>query len=84
MIRDRPMSRDRSELAVGDRVIARYTTRGTHRSGRPVVFRSLDIFRLEDGRIVELWNTWDRLGLAQQLGLVPDMETLLHREAETQ
>ena len=68
-------------LAVEDRVIARYTRRVKHRSGRAVQFRSLDIIRLVDGRIVEFWNTWDRLGLAQQLGLIPDVEVLLERES---
>jgi ketosteroid isomerase-like protein len=69
-------------MAFGAFVIARYTTRGLHRTGRRVTYRSVDVFRFVDGRIAEVWNAWDRLGLCQQLGLVPDTMTLMRCEAE--
>ena len=64
----------------GDKVVARYTFRGTHQgdfqgaapSGNPVTGTGIGIFRLDNGRIAEVWAQWDRLGFMQQLGLVPD------------
>lgn len=67
-------------LCVGDRVIVRYTTTAIHRTGKPLSYRSLDIYRLHEGKIVEIWNTWDRLGVVQQLGLVPDSLALMEQE----
>jgi hypothetical protein len=29
------------------------------------------IFRIADGKLVELWQHWDQLGMLQQLGVVP-------------
>jgi steroid delta-isomerase-like uncharacterized protein len=50
-------------LADGDRVVRRYTVRGTYHgpfpgapaSGRPIVLRAIAIDRLIDGRLVESW-----------------------------
>ena len=63
-------------LADGDRVVARWTTRGTHTgefmgipaTGRFVTTSGITIFRLEDGLIVEEWSESDTFGLLQQLG----------------
>lgn len=63
-------------LAEGDLVAARWTTEGTNTgawAGRPptgkrATFSGVNIFRLRDGKVVELWNHRDDLGLAQQLG----------------
>jgi len=57
-----------------------WTTRAKHRSGREVSYRGIEVFRVEDGRIAEIWTSWDRLGLLQQLGLVPDTEILMAQE----
>jgi predicted ester cyclase len=35
------------------------------------VIDGINIFRIEDGRIVERWGRLDGLGLLRQLGLVP-------------
>jgi predicted ester cyclase len=35
------------------------------------VIDGINIFRIEDGRIVERWGRLDDLGLLRQLGLVP-------------
>ena len=63
-------------LADGDRVVARWTTRGTHTgefmgipaTGRVVTTSGITIFRLENGLIVEEWSESDTFGLLQQLG----------------
>ena len=66
-------------IAEGDRVAARLTGRYTHRgeylgvapTGKAVVLLKMDIFRFVNGRCVEHWDSADRLGLLQQLGMVP-------------
>jgi steroid delta-isomerase-like uncharacterized protein len=66
-------------VAEDDKVVARWTIRGTHTAdwlgipptGRSVAFSGVNIFRLADGRVVEIWNYRDDLGLMQQLGAVP-------------
>jgi steroid delta-isomerase-like uncharacterized protein len=66
-------------VAEGDKVVVRFTNRGTHQgegmgippTGKRVVYTGIDIFRIEDGRIVERWGEVDGLGLGQQLGTVP-------------
>jgi steroid delta-isomerase-like uncharacterized protein len=63
-------------LAEGDLVAARWTTEGTNTgpwagrapTGRHARFSGVNIFRISDGRVVELWNHRDDLGLMQQLG----------------
>jgi steroid delta-isomerase-like uncharacterized protein len=59
-----------------DLVAARWTTTGTHTgpwaqvapTGMHVTFSGMNVFRVRDGKIVELWNHRDDLGLMQQLG----------------
>jgi steroid delta-isomerase-like uncharacterized protein len=66
-------------VAEGDRVVARWSARGTHNgdfNGMPPTGKVADssgitIFRVEDGRIVEEWSESDMLGLLQQLGAIP-------------
>ena len=63
-------------LAEGDFVAGRWTASGTHRgawagvepSGRPMRFSGINVFRFADGKVVEIWNHRDDLGLLQQLG----------------
>jgi steroid delta-isomerase-like uncharacterized protein len=43
---------------------------GVRATGRAVRITGMTIARVEDGRIVEGWNEWDRLGFATALGLV--------------
>ena len=65
-----------------DKVVLRWSTTGTHTgpygkvspTGRVVTMTGVDIYRLEGGRIVEVWSMWDALAAYQQLGLVdPDV-----------
>jgi len=63
-------------VAEGDLVAARWTTEGTNTgawagrapTGKHAVFSGVNIFRFEDGKVAELWNHRDDLGLMQQLG----------------
>ena len=66
-------------LVDGDKVIERTTARATHTgefngipaTGRQVMWTEIHIYRLEDGKIAELWSEIDLLGLLVQLGAVP-------------
>lgn len=66
------------ELAEGDLVALRTTTRGTHRgtllgvppSGRPLEIDGTDIVRIEDGMIVEHWGLTNTVGLIRQVGRI--------------
>jgi steroid delta-isomerase-like uncharacterized protein len=64
-------------LAERDLVAARWTASGTHTgtwshlapTGKRVEFSGVNIFRFDDdGRVVEIWNHRDDLGLMEQLG----------------
>jgi steroid delta-isomerase-like uncharacterized protein len=63
-------------IAEGDLVACRWTASGTHLgpwgaiapTGKSVHFSGVNIFRLRDGKVVEIWNHRDDLGLMTQLG----------------
>jgi steroid delta-isomerase-like uncharacterized protein len=62
-------------IASGDRVAGRALHHGTHTgpfmglspSGKHVSQEEMHFFRLEDGRLVELWGVRDDLGFRQQM-----------------
>ncbi len=66
-------------IAQGDRVVTRCTTRGTHRGDyfgtppthRRVAIGEVQIYRVADGRIVEMWLVFNVLGVLQQMGMIP-------------
>jgi len=66
-------------VAEGDKVTARFMARGVHRgsfmnlppTGRPITMTGIEIFRIEDGKIAELWAEANLLGLMLHLGAVP-------------
>ena len=69
---------DDDVIAEGERVVIRWTLRGTAQgeSGPvPVTFTGIDIFRIADGQLAELWQITDDLGLEQQLAAAPAMGT---------
>ena len=67
------------QVAEGDRVVTRWTFRGTHTaaymgvppSGRQLTVSGVHIHRIVDGKIVEVWAYPDVLGFLQQLGVIP-------------
>jgi ketosteroid isomerase-like protein len=67
-------------LVAGDKVLIRWTMTGTQEgefagiapTGRRVTVTGFDLFRIEGGKIVEMWQEMDQLGLMQQLGAVPE------------
>jgi predicted ester cyclase len=67
-------------IAEGTRVATRGTFRGTHQSefmgvspqGTQVEVAYMDIWRIENGRVVESWVQMDRLGILKQLGVSPN------------
>lgn len=66
-------------IAEGDKVVLRLTVRGTHQgelmgiapTGRRVEMSGIDIARVADGKLAELWSNFDQMGMMQQLGVVP-------------
>jgi steroid delta-isomerase-like uncharacterized protein len=63
-------------VAEGDLVVGRWTTQATHTgewagvppTGKQATFAGVNIFRIANGKVVELWNHRDDLGLMEQLG----------------
>jgi steroid delta-isomerase-like uncharacterized protein len=70
------------QIAEGDKVAYRWTARGTHQgefmgiapTGNRVEMTGISIARLIDGKIEEIWENYDALGMMQQLGIVPSSE----------
>ena len=66
--------------AEGEKVVLRFTFRGTHQgefmgvapTGKQVTMAGIDIFRIADGKIAELWNQEDVLGMMRQIGAIPE------------
>ncbi|MFQ5996820.1 MAG: ester cyclase [Dehalococcoidales bacterium] len=66
-------------FAEGDKVVQRFTARGTHQgefmgiapTGKQVTIPGIAIHRITGGKIVENWVSMDMLGMMQQLGVAP-------------
>ena len=71
-------------FAEGDKVVVRWTLRGTHRgnieiasvgtippTGKHVSIAGMDIYHFRGGKMVERWRYWNELQLLQQVGAVP-------------
>ena len=62
-------------IGEGDKTTVRFTLSGTHRgefmgvaaTGRSVSVSGLALFRLEDGKVAELWEEFNPQGLMEQL-----------------
>jgi predicted ester cyclase len=69
-------------IAEGDKVVARWRSRATHRgeymgippTGEEVEFTGISVYRIEGGKIAESWNSEDQLCLMRQIGAVTDLD----------
>lgn len=67
-------------IAENDRIVTRFTATGTHLgplrglspTGKRFRMSEMAAFRIENGRIAEKWGLLDRIGMLQQLGIVPE------------
>jgi steroid delta-isomerase-like uncharacterized protein len=65
-------------IGAGDKVVIRWTLRGTHTgpfasiapTSRHIVVTGINITRIEGGKVVEHWASFDHMGLLQQLGVM--------------
>ena len=68
-------------IAEGDRVVKVWTANCTSKgdfmgipaTGKPIVVKGIEVFRIVDGKIAENWVSMDNLGMLQQLGVIPPM-----------
>ena len=68
-------------IAEGDKVVARWRSRATHRgdymgilpSSKEVEFTGISFYRIEGGKIAESWIVEDQLGLMRQIGAIPEL-----------
>jgi steroid delta-isomerase-like uncharacterized protein len=66
------------EIAEDDKVVTRWTIRGTHRgelmgmapTDEQVEIKGITIHRIEGGKIAEEWERYDNLGVMQRLGAI--------------
>ncbi len=66
-------------IAEGDKVLIRWSLSGTHKgdlmgiapTGKSMTVTGFDFFRIAAGRIAEMWQELDQLGMMQQLGVIP-------------
>ncbi|GAC1396344.1 MAG: ester cyclase [Chloroflexota bacterium] len=71
-------------LIDGDRVVKRFMVRGTHTgtfngippTGKQFTLAGIDILRVVDGQIREIWWGYDTLGMLQQLGVLPQPQSV--------
>lgn len=64
-------------LAQGEKVVVRYSFTGTHEdsfmgvssTGRKITAEGVAIYRIADGKLVEVWDFLDLFGIAEQLGV---------------
>jgi steroid delta-isomerase-like uncharacterized protein len=68
-------------IAEDDKVVLRYTFRGTHQgeteelgppTGRQFEVEGITLYRFEGDKVVEAWDRFDNLSFLQQLGLAPE------------
>ena len=66
-------------IAEGSWFSATYTFKGTFTgpmggcppNGKEVMFTGVSVYHIQDGQITEIWEYYDKLGLYQQMGLIP-------------
>jgi steroid delta-isomerase-like uncharacterized protein len=68
------------KVAEGDKVVTRWTIRGTHQgelmgiapTEKQIELQGITIHRIEGDKIAEEWERCDNLGMMQQLGVVAE------------
>ncbi|MBC9794725.1 ester cyclase [Sinomicrobium weinanense] len=78
-------------IAENDMISVQWTFEGTHNgsffgypaSGKKVINRAVAVFRLEDGKIVQNRVYPDRLGILQQIGVIPDLQAPVSERPNT-
>lgn len=76
------------QIAEGDLVVSRTKLVGTHSgdfnghppSGKKFEMNGIAIERVVNGKIVETWESWDSLGMLQQIGVIPADLTFIAEE----
>ncbi len=66
-------------MTEGDKVAKVWTVTSTHKAdfmgiqatGKRIMIKGIEVFRIADGKIVEVWASMDNLGMLQQLGVIP-------------
>jgi steroid delta-isomerase-like uncharacterized protein len=66
------------QFAEGDKVVTRFTARGTHKgelmgiapTNKKVTLTGISIDRMSNGKSIESWTNYDMLGMLQQMGIV--------------
>lgn len=70
-------------IAEGDKVVSRYTVRGTHKgttdeygppTGKEMVIEGITLYHFKGGKLAEMWDRYDNLAVMQQLGLMSKAE----------
>ena len=69
-------------IAEGEKVTKVWTANCTHKgefigipaTGKRIMVKGIEVFRIADGKIAEIWAIMDNLGMMQQLGVIPAME----------
>lgn len=67
------------QIDAGDRVIERWTLTATHAgdwlgipaTGAAISLTGIDVYRVQDGRVADVWCEVDMAGLLGQLGVIP-------------
>lgn len=68
-------------VAEGNKVTKVWTAHCTHKgdfmgikaSGKRIIVKGIEVFRIVDGKIEEIWASMDNLGMLQQLGVIPPL-----------
>ena len=68
------------QMATEDRVVERWTGRGTHQgslrglapTGRTISAEGISIHRIANGRIAETWTCFDSASMLRQIGAIPE------------
>lgn len=71
-------------IAEGDKVVSRYTVRGTHEgateeygppTGKQLVIEGITVYHFKGGKLAEMWDRYDNLAVMKQLGLMSEEES---------